>query len=212
LITSAPIAARQRALVEARDRRPVVVYNRRAPGFGSVVTDSDDGARQIAEHLAALGHRTVMYLSEPADAWIDGERWRALAARGAEVGLDVRRSGHFAPTLEHGSAAADVGLAAGASALVAFNDLLAIGTLRRLEHLGVDVPGEVSVVGFDDIFGADLCRPALTTVTSPAEQAGRMLVDLLLEGPAPGEEPGSVVLPMRLLVRDSAGPAHRPVR
>jgi LacI family transcriptional regulator, repressor for deo operon, udp, cdd, tsx, nupC, and nupG len=85
---------------------------------------------------------------------------------------------------------------------VAFNDLLAIGVLRRLEHLGVAVPGELSVVGFDDIFGADFCHPPLTTVTSPAEQAGRALVDLLLRH----RTDARIVLPTDLRVRDSTGP------
>ena len=89
---------------------------------------------------------------------------------------------------------------------MAFNDLLAIGILRRLEHRGVGVPGAISVVGFDDIFGADFCHPPLTTVASPAEQAGRALIDLLLEGDH-GQRDLRIVLPTRLRVRDSTGPA-----
>ena len=68
-------------------RRPVVLFNREADGFPSVVTDSDDGSRQIVEHLAALGHRRLAYLAGPVDAWSDGQRWRALsghAARGRD--------------------------------------------------------------------------------------------------------------------------------
>jgi len=61
------------------------------------------------------------------------------------------------------------------TALVAFNDLLAIGLLQRLHHLGVDVPGEVSVVGYDDIFGSDFCHPPLTTITP--DRAGRPNAD-----------------------------------
>ena len=86
---------------------------------------------------------------------------------------------------------------------MAFNDLLAIGVLRRLERLGVAVPGAVSVVGFDDIFGADFCHPPLTTVTSPAEEAGRALIDLLL-GTAAGD--AASCCPPTLRVRDSTGP------
>jgi DNA-binding LacI/PurR family transcriptional regulator len=185
-------------------RRPVVLFNRQSDGFPSVVTDSDDGSRQIVEHLAALGHRHLAYLSGPADAWTDAQRGRALRAHAARAGIALDRSGPFPPTLEHGPAAADAALAGPATALVAFNDLLAIGVLRRLEELGVPVPGRVSVVGFDDIFGADFCHPPLTTVTSPAEEAGRALIELLL-----GTRSGSsgVVLPTRLRVRGSTGPA-----
>ncbi len=84
------------------------------------------------------------------------------------------------PTLDQGTAAADVGLGSGATALVAFNDLLAIGVLQRLRRRKVDVPGTINVVGHDDIFGADFCRPSLTTVHTDVEHIGRTLVDLVL--------------------------------
>jgi DNA-binding LacI/PurR family transcriptional regulator len=185
-------------------RHPVVLFNREAAGFPSVVTDSDDGSRQIVAHLAALGHRRLAYLAGPVDAWSDGQRWAALSRHAAAAGVEITRLGPFAPTVEHGASAADVGLASGASALVAYNDLLAIGVLRRLERLGIGVPGRVSVVGFDDIFGSDFCHPPLTTATSPAEAAGRALIDLLL---GPGE-PRRLVLSTPLRVRESTGAAH----
>jgi DNA-binding LacI/PurR family transcriptional regulator len=148
----------------------------------------------------------VTYLGGPANAWADGERWRALSHSAGSAGIEITRRGPFSPTLAGGSAAADIGMASGSTALVAFNDLLAIGVLQRLQHLGIDVPGEVSVVGFDDIFGSDFCQPPLSTVTAPVEQAGRTLIDLLLNPrdvrPAP-----HVVLPAVLRVRDSTGPA-----
>jgi LacI family repressor for deo operon, udp, cdd, tsx, nupC, and nupG len=98
-------------------------------------------------------------------------------------------------------------VATGASALVAFNDLLAIGALQRLERRGVRVPADLSVVGYDDIFGSGFCNPPLTTVTSPTEDAGRRLVDLLL-GRGPVSPPARLVLPVQLHVRESTGP-HR---
>ncbi len=173
----------------------------------SVVTDSVDAGRQIIDHLAALGHRSLTYLGGPAKAWSDGERWRALSAFAERAGIAVTRRGPFAPTVEGGSAAADIGAASGATALVAFNDLLAIGVLQRLQHLGIDVPGQVSVVGFDDIFGSDFCHPPLTTVTAPVEQAGRTLIDLFL-GRRDAERLPRIVLPTVLRVRDSTGPAR----
>lgn len=184
-------------------RGPVVLYNREVGGLPAVVTDSADGSRQIVQHLGALGHRSVAYLGGPADSWSDGVRWRALAGHARDAGMTITRLGPFSPTVEHGAVAADVGLASSATALVAFNDLLAIGVLRRLERLGVPVPGRVSVVGFDDVFGSDFCHPPLTTVSSPVEQAGRTLIDLLL-----GTRPDArVVLPTPLRVRESTGPA-----
>jgi DNA-binding LacI/PurR family transcriptional regulator len=196
-------------LLAVQARRPVVLFNRESNGFASVVTDSVEGSRQIVDHLVSLGHRRITYLSGPRNAWSDVERWRALSRFARRAGVDITRRGPFAPTLEHGCVAADVGLASAATALVAFNDLLAIGVLRRLEHRGVGVPADVAVVGYDDIFGADFCHPPLTTVTSPAEQAGRTLIDQLLA--ADGEHPARrVVLPTLLRVRDSTGAAPCP--
>jgi DNA-binding LacI/PurR family transcriptional regulator len=189
-----------RALAE---RSPVVLFNRRVEGLASLVTDSVDGSRQIVEHLVALGHRSLAYLAGPSDAWSDGERWRALVEHAEAAGARIVRCGPFAPTLDGGPVAADVGLATGATALIAFNDLLAIGVLRRLEGRGVAVPGQLSVVGYDDIFGSDFCSPPLTTVAGPVDEAGRTLVDVLLTGREPTP---ALTLPTHLRVRASTGP------
>jgi DNA-binding LacI/PurR family transcriptional regulator len=185
------------------ERSPVVLFNRRVDGLASLITDSADGSRQIIEHLVALGHRSLAYLAGPRDAWSDSERWRALSEHAETAGVRIVRCGPFAPTLDGGPAAADVGLATGATALVAFNDLLAIGALRRLGERGIAVPDQVSVVGYDDIFGSDFCSPPLTTVAGSVDEAGRVLVDILLAGPDPVP---TITLPTHLRVRASTGP------
>ena len=190
------------ALRMLAERTPVVLFNRRVDGLASIATDSADGSRQIVEHLVALGHRSVAYLAGPSAAWSDAERWRALSEHAEAAGVRIVRCGAFAPTLDGGPAAADVGLATGATALVAFNDLLAIGVLRRLAERGVAVPGQVSVVGYDDIFGSDFCSPPLTTVAGPVDEAGRALVDVLLAGRDPVP---AITLPTHLRVRASTG-------
>jgi DNA-binding LacI/PurR family transcriptional regulator len=100
-----------------------------------------------------------------------------------------------------------VGLGSGATALVAFNDLLAIGMLQRLRRRNIDVPGEISVVGHDDIFGADICQPSLTTVHTDIEHTGRTLVDLVL-GRIFSRPDCPIVIPTRLAVRESTGPGR----
>jgi DNA-binding LacI/PurR family transcriptional regulator len=186
-------------------RTEAVLFNREVAGFASVVTDSRDGSRQIVEHLAALGHRSIAYLSGPSALWTDNERWHGLAENAARLGVEVVRLGPFMPTLEQGTAAADVGLGSGATALVAFNDLLAIGILQRLRRRDVDVPGVISVVGYDDIFGTDFCQPSLTTVHTDVEHAGRTLVDLVL-GRIFSRPDSPIVIPSQLVVRESTGP------
>lgn len=187
-------------------RLPVVLHNREVAGLPSVVTDFADGARQVVAHLATLGHRTIAYLSGPRDAWSETQRWAGLAAAATAAGVTALRLGPFPPTLDGGPAAAEAGLRSGATALVAFNDLLAIGVLRDLERRGVAVPGPVSVTGFDDAFGADFCHPPLTTVATPLDQAGRTLIDVLLAREEGAAEAPRTVLAAQLRVRDSTGP------
>src|SRR3954464_11595416 len=99
-----------RALAE---RSPVVLFNRRVEGLASVATDSADGSRQIIEHLVALGHRSLAYLSGPRAAWSDAERWRARSEHAEVGGARIVRCGPFEPTLDGGPAAADVGMSTG---------------------------------------------------------------------------------------------------
>lgn len=188
-------------LRELAQRRPVVLFNRTLEGVPGLVLDIDDACRQTIAHLAGLGHRRVVYVAGPPAAWTDAQRHHGLARHAEVHGVELVEVGPFLPTVGFGAEAADAALATGATAVVAFNDMLAIGILRRFEQAGVPVPGAVSVVGFDDIFGADFCRPPLTTVTSPAELAGSMLVDMLT-GQVDAHE---LVLPAPLVVRSSTG-------
>jgi DNA-binding LacI/PurR family transcriptional regulator len=185
-------------------RTEAALFNREVAGIPSVVTDSQDGSRQIIEHLVALGHRSIAYLSGPPELWTDRERWRGLEENATRLGAEIVKLGPFMPTLDQGTAAADVGLGSGATALVAFNDLLAIGMLQRLRRRNVGVPGAISVVGYDDIFGTDFCQPSLTTVHTDAEHAGRTLVDLVF-GRISTRPDTPIVIPSRLVVRESTG-------
>ncbi len=95
---------------------------------------------------------------------------------------------------------------------MAHNDLLAIGVVQRLAERAVRVPEDVSVVGFDNIFAADLCTPSLTTLGGAHADVGRAAVEILLDavGPARVEAaPPQVVLPTELVLRNSTGPRGR---
>jgi LacI family transcriptional regulator/LacI family repressor for deo operon, udp, cdd, tsx, nupC, and nupG len=190
---------------------PLVTINRSFPGLDcpSVTIDTPGGAVQGLEHLASLGHTRIAYAGGPRTSWSDGHRRSALAEASARLGVEVVGLGPYAPQREAGAGAADAAVAAGATGILAFNDLLAFGILDRLAARGVDVPGEVSVVGCDDVFGADLVRPALTTVAAPLEKAGHHAADLLLAAldPVHPRAGAPVELETHLVVRDSSGPA-----
>lgn len=191
-------------LAAAGARNRLALVNRTLPGVPSVVADYDAGTRQIVDHLVSLGHRSLVFLGGPHESWSGARRWAGLQAAAAEAGIGARRLGPYLPTLQGGPAAADAALAAGARAVVCHNDMLAIGVLRRLAARGVRVPDEVSVVGFDDMFGADFCQPALTTLAERTEDAGACAVELLLRPPSGTTT--AVVVPTQLRVRESTGP------
>jgi DNA-binding LacI/PurR family transcriptional regulator len=193
-------------LRRAAEHNAIVLLNRATTGVDCVVADFDSGTRQIVDHLASHGHRSFVFLGGPAGSWSGARRWRGLQGSASERGLHATRFGPYTPVLEGGPAAADAALAAGATALVCHNDMLAIGVLRRLAQRGVAVPEQVSVVGFDDIFGADFCSPPLTTLAEHTRDAGSRAVEVLVQQ-SRTTETASWVLPTQLVIRASTGPA-----
>ncbi len=195
-------------LSAAAERSPITLINRATAGLGCVVADFDSGTRQIVDHLASYGHRSLVFAGGPAESWSGARRWQGLQTAAAERGLDARRSGPYMPTLSGGPAAADAAVASGATAVVCHNDMLAIGVMRRLAERGLSIPTDMSVVGFDDVFGADFCHPTLTTLAERTEDEGVRAVELLVQQlPQRQVEVPTRVLPTQLVVRASTGPA-----
>jgi len=197
-----------RALAEVAQLTTLVLVNRRAVDVPAVLLDMAGGMRQAVEHLHALGHRRCVYLNGPRASWSNRQRRSALRATSKRLGMTVSELGPFEPSYDAGVLAADLALAEDATAIVAYNDLVALGVNARLAARGVAVPDEVSLVGFDDIQFASMASPPLTTVAVPAAAAGRDAVDLLLEtiGHAPGGERDDHQLRTELRVRHSTGP------
>lgn len=200
------------AIIEAAQLLPIVTINRGIHGVPTVIIDTPDSVGQALEHLASLGHQHIAYAAGPIGSWSNARRLRAVEEHAARLNLHISRLGPFAPKTTSGAAAADAALHSGASAGIAFNDLIGIGMLQRFAARGVRIPQDFSLVGCDDIFGADFCNPPLTTITAPVEQAGRVAITMLLSRTAPntGAAAGGVrelaVLPTHLTVRQSTGP------
>ena len=192
-------------------QKPMMVLNRAIADVPSLVTDNPGGVRRAVEHLAHLGHRSITYLAGPEASWADGVRWRSLVDAARERDIRTRRVGPNAPTVAGGEHAAATLTHRWSTAYLAYNDQVAIGFIRRLVASGTKVPEEVSVVGFDNIFAADLITPPLTTVAAPLHVLGTTAVRNLLaiiNGATPrAAEP--LVLPVHLVERGSTGPAPR---
>jgi LacI family transcriptional regulator len=126
--------------------------------------------------------------------------------------MSIVEIGPGMPTLEGGEAAVSRVVAAGVTGVIAFNDLMAIGLLRAAAERGISVPSQLSIAGFDDIFGSQLTTPALTTVGTPLAEAGERAVRHLLDRvSARGKTPGgstadASLLPTALIVRGSTAP------
>lgn len=198
---------------ELASRKPVVVLNREVDGVDGVVPDVGHGVDQAVEHLHELGHRSIVYVSGPSTSWMSRRRWQALTESVVARGMSLIEIGPHLPTLDAGVASFDRVRLSGATAVVAFNDLMAIGLLREATRTGVILPDELSIIGFDDIFGSDFTTPALTTVRSPLEDAGERAVRLLLEAVGAGTRVGTGsatdaaagTLRTELVVRGSTG-------
>ncbi|MEV0620985.1 LacI family DNA-binding transcriptional regulator [Nonomuraea sp. NPDC050404] len=181
---------------------PFVVINRRIKGMPAVLMNVAQGAKLALDHLAGLGHRRIALVSGPIGSWTSNEM-QGVAAEAQ--GLDLVFFGPNQPTEAGGLAVAPEVAACGASAVLAYNDLVALGLIEGLSAMEIGVPDQISVIGFDDILPGRLNRPKLTTVAMPAVAAGRMAVDLLLQS---GGEGATVTLDTALIVRESTGRAQ----
>ncbi len=193
-------------------RIPVVLLNRVVPGVPAVVTGSEAAMAEAVEHLAGLGHRSISYVAGPPASWADGVRWRSVQESAHRIGLGVHRIGPFTPTVLGGEHAASELLKHRPTAVLAYNDLLAIGLLRGLSRAGVGVPAEISVVGWDNIFGSDFCAPPLTTVSAPLRALGTVAVQRLAGLIAGAESSAAETptrLPAQLVIRESTAPPRR---
>lgn len=187
----------------------VVVIGRHNLPFPSIQVDNVEAARRATEYLLSLGHTAVGCITGPADSYTVQDRLAGYKAALKAHGLSLRRRLIVEADFEEagGYAAARQLLATRdrPTAVIAANDRSAMGVLAALADAGIAVPGEMSVMGFDDIPLASFLRPALTTVSVPSSQLGREAALLLeLDEEAPAVE--SRELATQLVTRDSCGP------
>ena len=192
-------------------QKPVVVLNRRLPEVPCLLVDNARGMRRALEHLGELGHTSVTYLSGPKASWTDGVRWQALREAGFELEMKIRRVGPTqSPTIDAGFGRVREIMAQPTTAVIAYNDVLAIGVIKGLHRLGVRVPEDISVIGVDNILLAEVIEPELTTVASPLRAQGQTAVRNLvamINGAVSAGEP--VLMPATLVVRRSTAQRSR---
>ncbi|MEV7800082.1 LacI family DNA-binding transcriptional regulator [Microbacterium foliorum] len=186
--------------------KPIVAANHSAPSLPSVIPDLAMGLTAAIDHLRDLGHRSVAYLGL-SGLQINRSRWDLTLDLAMSRDISLVEITVEAPTVEAGADALRRVRASGVTAVLAYNDLVAHGLLRAARGAGLTLPEAFSVIGFDDIFSAELAVPALTTLHSPLREIGTRAMETLIE-PERNRVPSKVVLPLDLVVRESTA---RPV-
>jgi LacI family transcriptional regulator, galactose operon repressor len=190
-----------------------VLIDRTIPGIESdvVVGDSVGGARRLVEHLIALGHRRIGFVTESDEVSTARDRRQGYEAALAAAGLELDPKLIAAATADPPGGLEGMRvlleLEEPPTAVFTVNNLVAVGAIEAVRERGLDVPDDVALVCFDDIEYASRLYPFLTVMAQPAETLGSLGTQLLLEridGRAP-EQPRVVVLPAQFVVRRSSG-------
>jgi LacI family transcriptional regulator len=197
---------------------PVVAVagHRRIEGVTNILLDHRRAAELSLNHLHSLGHRKIAFMRGQSFSSDSDERWKHLAEVAKDLGIEVKPE--LVVSLDRDMSSPELGypvvqqlLATGLSftAVVAFNDISAIGAIRALEDAHLRVPADVSVIGFDDIKAAAYTTPRLTTINQPLDDIGRLATQCLLNRlhntVAPPDE---LVVQPTLVVRESTCPAR----
>ena len=217
LIIASGVKHHQSALADAFAAGVKAIMVNRDGGsvpYPLVTGDDASGIFEAVAHLSALGHRDLIHITGPSDLSTSATRSAAFVeacrSAGASRATVLETEGL---TVAAGQKAMDAIVAGGKpypTAVVAGNDLIALGVLRSLRAHGLSCPGDISVVGFNDITFAEDFWPPLTTVSVPTQLMGSEAARLLLDAIAAGtQEPTKTLLPTRFVVRGSTGPAPR---
>jgi LacI family transcriptional regulator len=189
----------------------------RASGVVNVVLDYKRAACLALEHLLQGNHKEIAYLRGHLTSADAEDRWRAVCEVGVELNIPIRSEMVLQldpqqPPIQQGYQLTRDLLASGNpfTALFAYNDIVAVGSIRALREANLRVPEDVSVVGFDDIRGATYLVPSITTVRQPLQKMGEIAAETLVAR-IEGEEnfPEEIRIEPEFIVRESTGPAKR---
>lgn len=186
-------------------------------GVTSVEIDHDKAAELAIRHLVKLGHHQLAFIKGQQFSSDTELRWNAIKRAAQNLGVPIAADlvaqlvgDTSSPELGYKVTRALIATRKPFTALFAFNDISAIGALHALHEAGLRVPGDVSVVGFDDIQSAAFQRPALTTVRQPLHKMGKIAAETLLRrinSKEPETKTTSIVVEPELVVRGTTGPA-----
>lgn len=187
---------------------PIVLINRMESGIGlsSIGVDNFSAMSELCGHIASLGHKKVAFLSGPQESWQQRERARAVThASNFGLHVEVVPAGG---SIKSGYEAFDLAIRTKPTAVICFNDLVALGVLARALELGIRVPEDLSVTGFDDIEFSHFSNPPLTTIQSPQIALGEnswKILESHLNGTPANHQP---LLDAKVIIRSSTAKAR----
>lgn len=207
LIVASP-RTRDERLAELAALQPIVFINREVPGAAGVLIENSEGMREAVEHFTALGHRRVGYLGGPRRSWSNLQRQHAVRQACIGQGVELVEFGPFEPQIQAGVRAADLVHAARITAVIAYDEMIALGLMTRLNERGVRAGRDISVIGIDDSPMSGMAYPTLTSIHVPGAEAGAAAVDLVLDlaDAAMASTTPLIHLETRLVVRGSTSP------
>jgi DNA-binding LacI/PurR family transcriptional regulator len=211
LVNSSRVGALYLPLLEEM-KVPIVLINNEHPGqfVHSVTIDNLNAGREAARHLVELGHKRVGYIGNRFGLQADMERFSGYRQilEEADIGFQPELVAHGDGRPEGGMSAMErlLELPEPPTAVFCYNDMEAIGALRAIREHGLTVPGDVSVVGLDDLFLASYTDPPLTTIQQPKHQMGRLAAEILLKLLSGAKPDSHVTLRGTLIVRQTTAP------
>ena len=197
-----------------------VAGHRQVKGVTNLILDHRSAARMALSHLNSLGHREIAFMKGPTSSSDSEERWKAIVRVSDELGIRINpeliirlRGDTVTPDLGYVFAKRFLTRNHGPfTALFAYNDTSAIGAIRAIHEVGLQVPDDISVVGFDDIESAAYNHPALTTVRQPLQKMGEIAAQTLLDQIENGEPyVAEITVEPEFVVRNTTARARQSV-
>ncbi len=211
-----PTAEHQRELAAFSAQVPTVIVNGAMPGSQTVTicTDERGGIAQVVDHLVGLGHQRIALLGGSDHITVTRNRQQAFREEMAAFGLPVNEAWLITEgfSIESGDRVMRtlLQMAEQPTAVIAINDLVALGILKAARRHHIDVPRQLSLVGFDDVYLAAVSTPELTSVSHRYNVLGRTIIETIIRRINGENTPESILIEMQLVIRDSCQPPETP--
>jgi LacI family transcriptional regulator len=185
-------------------------------GVTNVILDHHLAARLALRHLQQLGHRRIAFMHGQPFSSDSNTRWASMLATASELGIEIHEDlmiylskDSHSPEISYPGIRDLIRSKRDFTAILCFNDVSAMGSIRALHEAGLRVPDDVSIMGFDDIQSAAYQVPSLTTIRQPLQKMGRTAAQILLKKLAGEPATDLVYIEPELVVRESTGPPRR---